>query len=131
MPAFSHCFLKRFMAFSNDSPSLTRTPGILGITALRGVHEYPQFFEDAGVYAGSGCCQREQRVETPLSASTIRWTRRTWYARRNDCSSSPHRTDKSWQTRTNPALDTPCAASLPSSARIHPQTTDAPRIALG
>src|SRR5437899_749375 len=29
MPAFSHCFLKRFMAFSNDSPSLTRTPGIV------------------------------------------------------------------------------------------------------
>src|SRR5712664_2603920 len=35
MPAFSHCFLKRFMAFSNDSPSLTRTPGILGITTFR------------------------------------------------------------------------------------------------
>jgi hypothetical protein len=28
MPAFSHCFLKRFMAFSKDSPSLTRTPVI-------------------------------------------------------------------------------------------------------
>src|SRR5262249_4201952 len=35
MPAFSHCFLKRFMAFSNDSPSLTRTPGILRITTFR------------------------------------------------------------------------------------------------
>src|SRR5260370_33535277 len=35
MPAFSHCFLKRFMAFSNDSPSLTRTPGILGTTTFR------------------------------------------------------------------------------------------------
>src|SRR5438132_11099958 len=43
MPAFSHCFLKRFMAFSNDSPSLTRTPGILGITTLRGAHAYPAF----------------------------------------------------------------------------------------
>src|SRR3989442_6139264 len=43
MPAFSHCFLKRFMAFSNDSPSLTRTPGILGITTLRGIHAYPAF----------------------------------------------------------------------------------------
>src|SRR5712691_10775358 len=43
MPAFSHCFLKRFMAFSNDSPSLTRTPGILGITTLREAHAYPAF----------------------------------------------------------------------------------------
>src|SRR5512140_3378342 len=28
MPAFSHCFLKRFIAFSKDSPSFTRTPVI-------------------------------------------------------------------------------------------------------
>src|SRR5438552_18290284 len=57
MPAFSHCFLKRFMAFSNDSPSLTRTPGILGITTLRGIHGYPAFFESARVYARSEECQ--------------------------------------------------------------------------
>src|SRR6266571_656543 len=36
MPAFSHCFLKRFIAFSNDSPSLTRTPGILRLTTFQG-----------------------------------------------------------------------------------------------
>src|ERR671937_797376 len=59
MPAFSHCFLKRFIAFSNDSPSLTRTPGILGITTLRGAHEYPRILRDAGVYAPSRGCQSD------------------------------------------------------------------------
>src|SRR3981189_2507066 len=64
MPAFSHCFLKRFMAFSNDSPSLTRTPGILGITTLRGAHNYPGF-GGAGVYARVEGCQRFEKVPAP------------------------------------------------------------------
>jgi hypothetical protein len=34
IPAFSHCFLKRFIAFSKDSPSLTRTPVIQFFSAL-------------------------------------------------------------------------------------------------
>src|SRR5712675_1083134 len=54
MPAFSHCFLKRFMAFSNDSPSLTRTPGILGITTLRGAYLSPGFWKRGSIRAVGG-----------------------------------------------------------------------------
>src|SRR5439155_356879 len=57
---FSHCYLKRFMAFSNDSPSLTRTPGILRITTFRPAKGPPAEIpsrENAAVKAQPRGCQ--------------------------------------------------------------------------
>src|SRR5437879_7659557 len=71
MPAFSHCFLKRFMAFSNDSPSLTRTPGILGITTLRGVHQSPGFWRRGSIRVGRGVsnCEAQRPAERQIGSS--------------------------------------------------------------
>src|SRR5438046_1796160 len=68
MPAFSHCFLKRFIAFSNDSPSLTRTPGILRITSgPKGPRSTRRTRAKAGQYM-----RREGAVKPTLSRSTER-----------------------------------------------------------
>src|SRR5712692_605384 len=72
MPAFSHCFLKRFMAFSNDSPSLTRTPGILGITTLREAHGYLAFLR-AREYTRGPRTVNSTRERAGMPAGSSRW----------------------------------------------------------
>src|SRR6266851_4989100 len=71
MPAFSHCFLKRFIAFSNDSPSLTRTPGILGITTLREAHQYPGFWERGSIRPVGGLSTRRRSTRLGLAPGSL------------------------------------------------------------
>src|SRR5207248_10208834 len=73
MPAFSHCFLKRFIAFSNDSPSLTRTPGILRITTF-----WPEGLDRrGGTRAKAGQYMRRQGTVKPLpdKGRSAQWRR--------------------------------------------------------